>query len=98
MLNPQAVSLGRDTHAEVLWLQFLEGRSDGPRGEGSGAGILLRQEALVPETGSALELGGAPKMSSSAEVPDKTQGSGVVGSWGCMRKERGAVGDSVKKQ
>lgn len=23
LLNPQAVSLGRDTQAEVLWLQFM---------------------------------------------------------------------------
>lgn len=56
LLTPQAVSLGRDTQAEVLWLLFMGRRSDGSRGEGLGSGI-LRPEALVQETSPALELG-----------------------------------------
>lgn len=40
---------------------------------------ILRQEALVQETSSALELGRVPQTSSCPKASDETQGSGVVG-------------------
>lgn len=91
MLNPQAVSLGRDTQGEVLWLQFMGGKSDGSRGEGSGVGV-LSQEALVQETSPALEQSRVPQMSSCPKAPDETQGSGVVGSRGCGEEGEGCSG------